>query len=153
MPLFSKVKTIATNLIIAIFLLHLVIYKCFAVEYRCPDTIKTIQSLPGKLSNGWTWFADTINNKQFLEAIQIYYGHPKDGASLVPDNGNNEDVEEGPYWTFPPSIKHEKYWIACSYSQNIIRLAREIPTKLKKCIVKYKKDKSKLKFVDRLICQ
>jgi hypothetical protein len=116
----------------------------FAIDIHCPEEIKTIQSIV-KLKE-WDQMLDTLNSKQCLIQMSIYDGNPREGASLVPDN---EGSKQDPYWTF--SGKGERaYWIACFYSQSVIRLIKEIPRKIKKCTLRFKDNPKR---VDFLSCQ
>ncbi len=121
-----------------------------AAEYRCLNSIETQQTLSAKLINqlnaDWEAMPDAINAHQSLENIQVYDGHPREGAALVPDN---EDSREEPFWTFPKDQKR-RIWIACIYSQSIVRLVKQLPEAVKKCTLKYR---GKSKQIDRILCE
>jgi hypothetical protein len=104
-------------------------WNALAVEYRCPESIETEQKLLKPSLPEWSSMNDRMNRQQRLEQISVFSGHPRDGASLVPDNVNEKN---DPFWTLERS-KKETYWIGCFYSQSTVRLVREIAPNLTRC--------------------
>ena len=100
----------------------------------CPKQIETEQKLNTQLADQWQSMNDTFNNRQLLEMIQVFSGHPKDGASLIPDNTNTHDA----VWTF--NNEKESLWIACFYQQSTVRLIHKLPNNVKKCFLNKKKN-------------
>lgn len=118
-----------------------------SVEYVCPASIETAQSLAPSKTDGWTGMLDTLNGNQNLETIGIYDGNPKEGVALVSDN---EGSEQDPFWTRKTG---EGFWIACFYRQTTIRLVRPVDPKLTKCTLLYKPYPGlKNKVVDKVVC-
>jgi len=104
------------------------------VVFKCPYEVSTTQSLKGAVPSEWEPLLDTLNGNQLIERISVYDGHPKEGADLIPDNvGKNGGKKEDSYWSFTPG---RTYWLACFYSQNVIRLVQKIPSDVKKCTLK-----------------
>ncbi len=132
-----------------IFSLFLVCYyvNAFGLEIKCPNSIQTTQSLADPLPAGWDSFDDKLNGQKYFESIQVYDGHPNEGASLVPDN---EYSKKDAYWT---NQTLKGLWMACFYRQTTIRLVKSIPKNIKRCTYKdqahHKKENNSF---DKLIC-
>lgn len=117
-----------------------------ALEYKCPESIATTQSI-SKTPSGWATMIDTINGQQVFDSLQVFSGNPSEGASLVPDN---EGSKKDPYWT---NHTTNGFWLACFYRQSIIRLTQEIPKSVKKCTLSYKTNHgTRQKVADKLVC-
>ncbi len=119
---------------------------CFAIDYKCPEFIETTQSLKGSIQADFETITGAFQEKQRLERISVYSGHPKDGGTLVPDN--DEYSSKDPYWTFQVN-DNRGVWMGCTYNNTTIILVRKFPTATTKCVLKYK---LKPKRVDVLSC-
>jgi hypothetical protein len=121
--------------------LVLLVLPVFAAEYRCPESIESIQTIP-KVPQGWQTYNDPWNGSQKFENVLMFDGHPNDNASLVPD------TETKPYqdstWT---NHTAKGFWLACYYNQSTVRLIQAIPKSVKKCTLKFKGKK-----IDYLSC-
>ncbi len=119
----------------------------FGLEIKCPSSIQTTQSISESLSDGWDSFDDKLNGQKNFDYIQVFDGHPSEGASLVPDNENSK---KDPYWT---NQTLKGFWVACYYRQSTVRLVKSIPKNVKRCTYKSKtRQKKETKTFDKLIC-
>ena len=120
----------------------------FGYDYKCPGSIQTNQSLTEPLGEGWDSFDDKMNGQKNFNSIQVYDGHPSEGASLIPDNENSK---KDPYWT-NQTVKG--LWFACFYNQTSVRIVKNIPKEVKRCTLKYQPKQRKVnKVVDKLVCE
>ncbi|HTL12638.1 MAG TPA: STY0301 family protein [Bdellovibrionota bacterium] len=99
----------------------------------CPDRIETAQSLKSAVSP-WQTFEDP-NTVNYLSMVDYYDGEPKGMAQLVPDN---EDSLHDPVWTFSGD---REIWQVCRYTNTQVSLTKKLPKGIKKCSVKYSKEK------------
>lgn len=114
----------------------------FGVELVCPSEMKSQQTLSGSVSKGWESFHYRPQLTHKLEGFGVFSGHPKENASLVPDNET-----EPYYWTISKDSK-EGYWISCRYSDTQLNLVRKIPNGISKCTYKYKDKRKSLEYLD-----
>jgi hypothetical protein len=108
---------------------------------QCPPSLKTTQSLQEKVK-GWDVFVSDLNAAHHLNQITFYDQHPKEHASLAPDN---EDSKENKLsWTF----NNNSIWLACGYSQTTVQLIQKLPAGMKHCTVRYAEHFSQVIAVD-----
>ncbi|MBA2650646.1 MAG: hypothetical protein H0U73_00040 [Tatlockia sp.] len=105
-----------------------------AMSIKCPEEIKTKQSLQQEIK-GWNPFINEPSSIHHFNRITFYAGHPKENASLAPDNERKD-----PTWTFDAN----DIWLACGYLNTNIQLIQKLPTRIKKCKATYSKDFSKV---------
>lgn len=108
-----------------------------ATTLYCPKSIKTTESLQQKI-NHWDVFIDDWNMNHHFTRITFYTGHPKEHASLAPDNENTKTKKL--IWTFD----QQETWIACGYTNTSIELIQKLPKGTKKCTVMYNEDFSRV---------
>lgn len=105
----------------------------FNVE--CPEAIQVDERLASKhplwegaANNGYGQFGHMLQN------VGFYYGHPKNRASMVPDDttDNKKRVRKSA-WKLLGNGAQEEYWVACSYNNTLQTLARRLPPHLKLC--------------------
>lgn len=106
-------------------------HPALAANIQCPHEIKTNQSLQEK-ANGWPEFLDDWNIVHHFDRVTFYAGHPKEHASLVPDNEGTKSNKV--IWTFGGK---DKIWVACGYSNTTIQLIQKLPDETKTCAVTY----------------
>ncbi|MBA2657418.1 MAG: hypothetical protein H0U70_10645 [Tatlockia sp.] len=111
----------------------------FAASINCPQEIHTNQALK-QHAKGWEPFVDDWNQVHQFNQISFYAGHPKEHASLAPDNQQGELI-----WNF---TKNE-IWLACGYLGTTVQLIQKLPATIKHCTATYSADFSNLK---RLNC-
>ena len=97
----------------------------------CPADISTVQTSTA-VPEGWEVFVDTTNTRHFLESISLYSGHPRDMASLVPDN-EGDTSDESSVWTIFPDAGRS-YWVSCKYHDTDIMLIKSFVI-TKSCVV------------------
>lgn len=114
------------------------------VEIVCPREIKSEQSIVGTTTDGWENFDYHPQFSHKLQRLEVFSGPPKEDANLVPDN-----EKEPYYWTISKNNKNG-YWISCKYMDTRISLVKKIPSKVSKCVYKYKE---KHKSGDYLDCK
>jgi hypothetical protein len=105
-----------------------VIFSAQAATIECPKTIKTNQSLQGKIAN-WEAFIDDSNDIHNFARVTFYSQHPKGHASLTPDNTKNTKAT----WNFNGS----EIWLACEYTNTRVQLIQKLPNTIKNCTATY----------------
>ena len=102
------------------------------IPLNCPKQIEATVSLKRPLE-GWKPVAQPITYT--LETVTFYDGHPKEKASLPPD----ED-EFGPdnsvYWSH--RMLGDNAWVTCEYGGISLSLAKKLPKGVKLCKAFYK---------------
>ncbi|MBI2785155.1 MAG: hypothetical protein HYX60_02130 [Legionella longbeachae] len=116
--------------------LAIAFHPALAITIKCPDKINTSQSLQEKV-NGWDEFLDDWNIVHHFNKVTFYAGHPKEHASLVPDNEDTKSNKMN--WTFGKDI----IWLACGYSNTDIQLIQKLPNATTTCSVTYDSNFSK----------
>jgi len=86
--------------------------------FRCPSKIDTQEKLE-KLPAGFE--SMTMDTNQYWVSVTLYSGHPKENASLAPDNNS---------WSF--SLEDTIY-LGCSYNQSKIMLFKQLPKQVTAC--------------------
>ncbi|CAM2791501.1 Uncharacterised protein [Legionella steigerwaltii] len=114
------------------FFLGLVVFcnSASATTIHCPETIQTNQSLQHEIK-AWEAFQDDWNSTHHFDRITFYSGHPKEHASLAPDN----EVSKVKKLTW--SFDKQEIWVACGYTNTKIQLIQKIPNGTKSCSVTY----------------
>ena len=88
--------------------------------------------------NGWDEFLDDWNIVHHFDRVTFYAGHPKEHASLAPDNEGTKSNKLN--WSFGK----DRIWVACGYSNTTIQLIQRIPDETKTCTVTYDSKFSKV---------
>ncbi len=101
----------------------------------CPEKIRPTAALETAPS-GWTAMLAGSGDSYF-EGVTIYDGHPKEMASLTPDNKNEKTNVN--VWTIMPHATR-RVWIGCRYRQTSLILGKEMPNGTSKCVVTYISD-------------
>ncbi|WP_058499321.1 STY0301 family protein [Legionella gratiana] len=108
---------------------------------QCPKVIKTTESLQQKITD-WDTFFDDWNMEHRFTRVTFYEGHPKEHASLAPDNENTKSQKLT--WTF----NNQEIWIACGYTNTTLELIQKLPDRTKKCTIMYNTDFSQVIAID-----
>lgn len=103
----------------------------FAAKVECPAGLMTTQIMLGKVE-GWDAYIDELNSRHSLEGITFFDGHPKEMASLAPDNENTQDHKLT--WTFGPK---QEIWLVCKYKNTKVALIKKLAKDVKSCTVSY----------------
>src|SRR5687768_17535055 len=91
-----------------------------ATPITCPPNIQTIQSLKSEMSE-WVPYTDTTDSQHVLETVTFYDQHPKQQASLSPDNERGTDNKL--LWTFDPN---RDIWIDCRDANTNLQLIQKL---------------------------
>ena len=99
---------------------------------QCPESISVNQKLIKDL-NGW----ESLDNKEphRFDRVALYFGHPSEKESLVPDDPDNEEQST---WTLSRKPTDDFYWIGCHYQNTSMILAKKVDGNAKKCVATYK---------------
>ncbi len=124
-------------------------------EAECPEEVKTRQAaLP--TPKGWSAHVEAVSARQIFTGLELYSGHPKDGAPLFPDEAAAPaagkpaaaatDAPSDTTYTIPAG--RESY-VSCQYTNTIVRLIGKIPKTAKTCRVRFSET---LGHVQKVIC-
>lgn len=101
-------------------------------KVNCPATLQVEQRVVGEHP---AWESTAENLEQFgymLKYVGIYYGHPKDRASSIPDSSYSERLQRST-WRLLGNSAQKEYWVACFYHNTLQMLVRRLPQHLKSC--------------------
>ena len=101
-------------LLMAVLVPHIAI----AESIKCPESIKTQQSMKEKVKD-WDIFIEGWSTGHKLNGVTFFDAHPKEKASLAPDNEDTKDNKL--VWTFK-SKNH--IWFACRYMDTKVQLLK-----------------------------
>lgn len=95
----------------------------------CPPMIETIESVKSVPAH-WQAFDSAVTHT--WQTVTFYDGHPKEMASLVPDNANKRQAT----WTFSSQRERDIY-ISCGYARSGVELIQALPKNMTHCDVHY----------------
>ena len=107
-----------------------------ATPVTCPPVVEPGPPSLTTLPEGWSGFVDTVNARYNLMGVQLYSGHPRELATLVPDT----QTADSALWNLAADPRG--YYFACEYSNTALNLIRQLPAEMKACIVTYEKGAS-----------
>lgn len=113
------------------FLIVFLSSNALANKVECPRGMMTTQIMLGKVE-GWEAYVDELNSRHSLETITFFDQHPKEMASLAPDNENTKGNKLT--WTFGPK---QEIWLVCKYKNTKVELIKKLPADVKSCTVSY----------------
>lgn len=140
-------------------------------EVECPEEIKTKQTQVAPIK-GWSTHVETVNARQIFTGLEMFNGHPKDGAPLFSDE-TGPDKPTTPSLTPPtgtapapggtaPSAEisatdtvykipagHEAY-VSCQYTNTLVRLIKKLPKGVQTCRVRFSEA---LGHVQKAVCE
>lgn len=102
-----------------------------AASYICPPLIdeepRTAKPLNG--FEGWD-FKEEEDEDHVLTEVSLYSGHPKEMASLAPDNKGGKAP-----WVWSNPKNGANYWLMCRYDRTRLTYIRKLDTFSKSCSV------------------
>ena len=101
-------------------------------EIECPDSIPVKQELSKPIA-GWESVEQQTNPS--LDQIAVYLHHPNEKGSLVPDSDNKRKGHELVTWKFLDA--KEEHWVACTYHDTNVMLAKKLSASFQQCIADY----------------
>lgn len=69
-----------------------------------------------------------------LESMMLFDGHPREMASLVPDEDQSSSRGTTSIWHFQRTDPQRGIWVACVYTNTNAILTARLPDKLRQCI-------------------
>ena len=81
-------------------------------KYECPGKITLKHDLTQKTKFQLFAPSGELKSKLKFSGILLFDGHPKEQASLVPDNGDSDFPHK---WT----LKGKNFWLACKYASKL----------------------------------
>ena len=109
-------------------------YASEVFKVECPEAIQVDERLvskhplwEGAADNGYGQFGHMLHN------VGLYYGHPKNRASMVPEDTTDKNRVRKSAWKLLGNGAQEEYWVACSYNNTLQILVQRLPSHLKSC--------------------
>ncbi|MDB5823448.1 MAG: hypothetical protein JWR21_2152 [Herminiimonas sp.] len=122
------------------------------VVVKCPERI-ALEEVAKSDYPSWEVTADKGKVGFFLESIQLYDGHPREMASLRPDEEIEPHGRLAATWHLPKAEPDRGYWVGCAYRNSMTLLAKRLPDTVSVCRYTQKKLPSgSLAGVDSFIC-
>lgn len=103
------------------------------LRFECPSSIQ-LESAKVVPVPGWET-VDTPSTRT-LENVQIYSGHPRGEMELAP-NEESDGQSSQARWQFAQS--DQELWIACSYRDTPVMLAKKLGKGVSSCVVRYQR--------------
>lgn len=127
------------------------------IEVECPEEIKTKQAIEAA-PKGWESLSETAVNRQIFTGLQIYDGHPKNGAQIfeAPPTTDAAGVKAAADSATPPieSIfqipEGREAYVTCYYTGTLVRVTKKLPKGTRTCRVKFSET---LGHVQKAICE
>ncbi len=103
---------------------------------------------------GWTTDVDSVNARQIFGGLVLFSGHPKYGATVMPDEAAanipvGKPPEKTPEKTSEQlagatgagdivyTLTSPETYMACQYTSTLVRLIKKLPKDAKICRVKF----------------
>jgi len=93
----------------------------------CPDRINVTGGSVADKPEGFTVWKNP-NVYHWLNGLSIYDGHPRELASLIPDDPEKDEQ----VWTLQEN-NPRGYWLECWYGNTHLRLIKELPENTVRC--------------------
>ncbi|MDY7576999.1 STY0301 family protein [Herbaspirillum sp. RTI4] len=103
-----------------------------AIEINCPAAIE-VNEVVNSPEPSWEVAQDRGRGGHRLNLVSVYSGPPQEMANLVPDKILQKKQQRKSLWKLTPS--EHRYWVACSYTNSLTLLARELPENIRQCEV------------------
>jgi hypothetical protein len=120
---------------------------------KCPDRIDLEQAANANYAS-WEVTPDKGKVGFLFESIRLFDGHPREMASLKPDDETEAPNRLVGTWHLPKAESDRGYWVGCSYSNSMTLLAKRLPDTVSICRYTVKRHSSgKLADVESFICE
>jgi hypothetical protein len=120
---------------------------------KCPDRI-ALEETAKSAYPSWEVTIDKGKSDFFFEAIYLFDGHPRDMASLKPDEETETPARIVGTWHLPKAEPDRGYWVGCAYSNSMTLLAKRLPDTVSICRYTVKRHSSgTLAGVESFICE
>jgi len=119
--------------------------------FTCPKAFPAIQA---SIDQGWqslevgdSQTAPARGLSTNLLGMALYSGHPRERASLVPDEDKSmKGTGRLASWKF-----HGEHWVGCNYANSLKMLIRPLPGTATECEMHYQVSRGKIK-IGRFAC-
>ncbi|MEK6748632.1 MAG: STY0301 family protein [Pseudomonadota bacterium] len=123
----------------------------YAFEIQCPATIDLTEQAQN-IPIPWQSVINRGRSGHRLENVFLYFHHPQEMGTLVPDEDKYEKKRAVAIWRFPGKDSRD-HWLTCVYSDTNVMLARALPNDLTHCTVSFKMDGPIKLGVTNIICE
>lgn len=103
-------------------------------QIHCPASID-VSEHANRVDAGWEATPDEGRRGYSLEQVSFYDGHPREMASLVPDDSTQNGMSRSSRWTFSRNAERP-IWVACSYQNTRLMMTRALPPSTHRCVLK-----------------
>ena len=124
-----------------------------AVVIKCPDRI-LVEEIVKASYPPWEATVDKGKVEVHLQSMLLYDGHPREMASLVPDNTNEIRGLLIATWKLAKAEADRGYWVGCAYANSMTLLTLRLPDTVSICRYSQKMLRSgALVGVESFICE
>ena len=102
------------------------------VVIKCPDRLALEETVKSTYPS-WEVTVDKGKFDFFFEAIHLFDGHPREMASLKPDEETEAPGRLVATWHLPKAEADRGYWVGCAYSNSMTLLAKRLPDTVSVC--------------------
>lgn len=107
----------------------------------CPPTL--IEAPPATPPNTtWEGMIYPGRGEARLESIMLFDGHPREMASLAPDEDQSSSKETTSIWHLPQADPQRGIWMACTYTNTNAIVAVRLLDKLRQCHITQSRSRS-----------
>ena len=103
-----------------------------SVVIECPARI-TVEEIAKATYPSWEVTADKGKVDVHLQSMLLYDGHPREMASLVPNNTKEAHGLLIATWRLAKTETDRGYWVGCAYRNSMTLLAKRLPDAVSSC--------------------
>lgn len=120
---------------------------------QCPDPI-ALKEVAKSTHPKWEVTADKGKIAVSFESILLYDGHPREMASLKPDDESETPGRLVATWNLPKAEPDRGYWVGCAYRNSMTLLTKRLPDTVSTCRYTQKRLRSgELAGVESFVCR
>ena len=124
-----------------------------SVVLKCPDRIAVKENVKASYPL-WEVTDDKGKVDIHLQSMLLYDGHPREMASLVPNQTNVTRGKLVATWTLAKAEADRGYWVGCAYANSMTLLTMRLPDTVLICRYSQKMLRSgALAGVESFICE
>lgn len=98
----------------------------------CPATLAEGKPIAPP-NTSWEGLIYAGRGEPHVESVMVFDGHPREMASLAPEQSMSSLNEVAAVWRFQQSDPQRGVWIACTYTNTNAILAMRLPSKIREC--------------------
>jgi hypothetical protein len=101
-------------------------------DIKCPHRVEVAETLKASYPS-WEVTADKGKGDVNLQSMLLFDGHPRELASLAPDQSTEAKGQLIATWQLPKPEADRAYWVACAYRNSMTMLVKRLPDTVMSC--------------------